>query len=76
MPEVVVRELFANALIHQDFEIGGASPVVEVFANRVEISNAGEPIVPVHRFQKPLPLAQQADDEPVPARAVRPASRS
>ncbi len=50
LPEVVVRELLANALIHQDFEIGGASPVVEVFSNRVEISNPGEPIVPVDRF--------------------------
>lgn len=50
LPEVVVRELLANALIHQDFDIGGASPVVEVFNNRVEISNPGEPIVPVERF--------------------------
>lgn len=50
VPEVVIRELLANALIHQDFEMGGASPTVEVFANRVEISNPGEPIVPVERF--------------------------
>ncbi len=50
LPEVVVRELLANALIHQDFDIGGTSPVVEVFSNRVEISNPGEPIVPVERF--------------------------
>lgn len=50
VPEVVVRELLANALIHQDFEIGGASPVVEVFSNRVEISNPGDPVVPVDRF--------------------------
>ncbi len=50
LPEVVVRELLANALIHQDFYMGGTSPVVEVFSNRVEISNPGEPIVPVERF--------------------------
>jgi len=50
LPEVVVRELLANALIHQDFDITGTSPVVEVFSNRVEISNPGEPIVPVERF--------------------------
>lgn len=50
LPEVVVRELLANALIHQDFDMGGASPVVEVFSHRVEISNPGEPIVPVDRF--------------------------
>jgi len=50
LPDVVIRELIANALIHQDFEMGGASPTIEVFANRVEISNPGEPIVPVERF--------------------------
>jgi len=50
LPEVVVRELLANALIHQDFEVSGTSPVVEIFSNRVEISNPGEPIVPVERF--------------------------
>lgn len=50
LPEVVVRELLANALIHQDFDASGASPVVEVFNKRVEISNPGEPIVPVERF--------------------------
>lgn len=50
VPEVVIRELLANALIHQDFEMGGTSPIVEVFSNRVEISNPGDPIVPVERF--------------------------
>lgn len=50
LPDVVIRELLANALIHQDFDTGGASPIVEIFANRVEISNPGEPIVPVERF--------------------------
>jgi ATP-dependent DNA helicase RecG len=50
VPEVVIRELLANALIHQDFNITGTSPIVEIFSNRVEISNPGEPIVPVERF--------------------------
>jgi predicted HTH transcriptional regulator len=50
VPEVVIRELVANALIHQDFMIGGASVMVEVYSNRVEISNPGEPVVPVERF--------------------------
>ncbi len=50
VPEVVIRELVANALIHQDFKVGGASVMVEVYSNRVEISNPGEPIVPVERF--------------------------
>lgn len=50
LPEVVIRELLANALIHQDFEESGTSPMVEIYADRVEISNPGEPIVPVDRF--------------------------
>lgn len=50
VPEIAVRELVANALIHQDFRIGGASVMIEIYADRVEISNPGEPLVPVDRF--------------------------
>jgi ATP-dependent DNA helicase RecG len=50
VPEIAIRELVANALIHQDFLIGGASVMVEIFSDRVEISNPGEPLVPVDRF--------------------------
>ncbi len=50
VPDVIIRELVANALIHQDLTIGGASVMVEIYSNRVEISNPGEPIVPVERF--------------------------
>jgi predicted HTH transcriptional regulator len=48
--DVVVRELVANALIHQDFAVLGASVMIEIYVNRVEISNPGEPLVPVERF--------------------------
>jgi predicted HTH transcriptional regulator len=50
VPEAVIRELVANALIHQEFTAGGASVMVEIYSNRVEISNPGEPVVPVERF--------------------------
>jgi predicted HTH transcriptional regulator len=50
LPEIVIRELAANALIHQDFRLEGMGMMVEVYDNRVEISNPGEPIVPVDRF--------------------------
>ena len=50
MPEVVIREIVANALIHQDFMMGGASMMVEVYSDRVDITNPGEPVVPVERF--------------------------
>ena|SRR3990167_1024870 len=50
VPEIVVRELVANALIHQDFQEVGVSSAVEIFSDRLEISNPGEPTVPVERF--------------------------
>lgn len=50
VPEIVIRELVANALIHQDFSIGGTSTVIEIYSDRVEISNPGDPVVPVDRF--------------------------
>lgn len=50
LPEVVVRELVANALIHQDFLVSGASVMIEIYDNRVEFTNPGEPVVPVQRF--------------------------
>ncbi len=50
VPEIAIRELVANALIHQDFSIGGAAVMIEIYSDRVEISNPGEPIVPVDRF--------------------------
>ena len=50
VPEDAVRELVANALIHQDFAIGGASVMIEIYSDRVEFSNPGLPIVPADRF--------------------------
>ena len=49
-PELAVRELVANALIHQDFFVTGAGPMVEIFADRMEISNPGVPLVATERF--------------------------
>jgi ATP-dependent DNA helicase RecG len=50
VPEIVIRELVANGLIHQDFSVGGSSMMVEIYSDRIEISNPGEPVVPVERF--------------------------
>jgi predicted HTH transcriptional regulator len=40
-PEVALREIIANALIHQDFSITGAGPLIEIYNDRIEISNPG-----------------------------------
>lgn len=49
-PSLAVRELVANALIHQDFSITGAGPMVEIFSDRMEITNPGLPLVKTERF--------------------------
>ena len=49
-PDLAIRELVANALIHQDFFVTGAGPMVEIFEERIEITNPGEPLVDVRRF--------------------------
>ena len=49
-PEIAVRELVANAIIHQDFEITGTGPMVEIYSDRIEISNPGLPLITPNRF--------------------------
>jgi ATP-dependent DNA helicase RecG len=49
-PELAVRELVANALIHQDFSVTGSGPMIEVFSDRLEITNPGLPLVKTERF--------------------------
>jgi ATP-dependent DNA helicase RecG len=49
-PEIAIRELVANALIHQDFSISGAGPMIEIFGDRIEITNPGTPLVDIQRF--------------------------
>ena len=49
-PMVAIRELIANALIHQDMTITGAGPLVELFENRLEITNPGLSLVSPDRL--------------------------
>lgn len=49
-PLLAIREVVANALIHQDFPITGTGPVVEIFSNRMEVTNPGIPLVDVFRI--------------------------
>lgn len=49
-PELAIRELVANAIIHQDFSIKGMSTMIEVFDNRIEITNPGKPLISTNRF--------------------------
>lgn len=49
-PEPAIRELIPNALIHQDFSITGTGPMIEIFADRMEITNPGLPLISTQRF--------------------------
>ncbi len=48
-PEDAVRELVANALVHQDFQEKG-NPVFEIYSDRIEFTNSGLPVITPARF--------------------------
>jgi ATP-dependent DNA helicase RecG len=49
-PKQALRELIANALVHQDFLATGTSVMIEMYSDRIEISNPGIPPIKVERF--------------------------
>lgn len=49
-PEIAIRELVANALIHQDFNETGTGPMIEIFIDRIEFTNPGLPLITTSRF--------------------------
>ena len=49
-PPLALREFVVNSLIHQDFSISWQWPLIEVFENRVEITNPWAPLIDVERF--------------------------
>ena len=49
-PRQAIRELVAKALVHQDFEATGQSVMVEMYTDRLEVSNPGLPPIKVERF--------------------------
>lgn len=49
-PHTALRELIANMLIHQDFSITGAGPMICMFNDRIEFTNPGRSLVDVARL--------------------------
>ena len=68
-PEIALREIVANALIHQDFSITGAGPLIEVFDDRIEISNPGG-LLPSKRLDRLIGTQPESRNELL-ARAFR-----
>lgn len=61
VPEIAVREALANALIHQDLTVAGAGPLVEIYVDRIEITNPGEPLVEPDRLLDAPPRSRNED---------------
>lgn len=57
-PPISIRELVANALIHQDFSIAGTGPVIEIFEDRMEITNPGRLLLNVDRLIDANPISR------------------
>lgn len=49
-PSLALREAIANALIHQDFNLTGTGPVIELLDSRIEITNPGESLIDIYRI--------------------------
>ncbi len=57
-PELAIREIVANAIIHQDFNITGMNTMIEIFDNRIEITNPGKPLINTERFIDHSPISR------------------
>lgn len=49
-PKKAIRELVGNAIVHQDLKETGTGVTVEIFDDRIEVTNPGLPILEVDRF--------------------------
>lgn len=50
IPRIAVREIVANAIIHQDLTSSGDGPVVEIYPDKIRVTNPGKPLIPTDRF--------------------------
>ena len=57
-PEIAIRELLANIMIHQALEQRGTNPMVEIFSDRMEFSNAGAPLIDIDRIVDTVPVSR------------------
>ena len=60
-PRRTIREFLANSLVHQDFSITGSQVMVEIFTDRVVMTNPGSPLNDVNRFIDLPPHSRNED---------------
>ena len=61
-PEIAIRELTANCIIHQDFSIRGASSMIELFEDRIEITNPGR-LIPEKTIDRLIRTSPESRNE-------------
>ncbi len=61
-PEIALREIIANALIHQDFTIRGSGPMIEIFDDRIEVSNPGK-LLPTKKIDRLIRTTPESRNE-------------
>lgn len=61
-PEIALRELIANMLIHQDFSVTGAGPMIEIFDDRIEFTNPGT-LLPNKRLDRLIGTPPESRNE-------------
>lgn len=61
-PEIALREIIANALIHQDFSIRGSGPMIEIFEDRIEVSNPGR-LLPSKKIDRLIRTTPESRNE-------------
>lgn len=61
-PEIAIRELTANCLIHQDFSIRGSGPMIEIFEDRIEFTNPGK-LLPTKKLDRLIRTTPESRNE-------------
>ncbi len=60
-PRKTIREFLANCLVHQDIAVTGSQIIVEIFSDRVVMTNPGSPLNDVNRFIDLPPRSRNED---------------
>lgn len=61
-PEIAIRELIANCIIHQDFTIRGSGPMIEIFDDRIEFTNPGK-LLPTKKLDRLIRTTPESRNE-------------
>lgn len=61
-PDIAIRELVSNILIHQDFTIRGSGPMIEIFEDRIEFTNPGR-LLPTKKLDRLIRTTPESRNE-------------